>query len=291
METRSQWRNPFYFSKAERNGITVLCVVLSVIMGVRFYFLHQQRPPLNIVITPMEVGGDRPDSLPVSTMKKKEPQVQFVSFDPNQVTYKELKRMPLSPSQIRSLLGFRKAGGRFLFKQDVQRLRGMDSVTYSLMEDYIRLPERKAVEITPGKKVYAERRIEVVDINSADSATLESLPGIGAYLASRIVRYRKNLGGYNNPEQLLEIRNFRTETMEQIRPFLKVTKCEPCKLNVNMSDEKTLGNQPYIGFQLARRIVQYRSQHGNFKALEELLKVAGITPEIFQKLSPHLRVD
>ena len=47
---------------------------------------------------------------------------------------------------------------------------------------------------------------DMVELNSADSAALVELPGIGGYYAKQIIRFREKLwGSYANIEQLLEI--------------------------------------------------------------------------------------
>ena len=49
------------------------------------------------------------------------------------------------------------------------------------------------------------RKPLMVELNSADSTTLQLLHGIGPAFARRIVRYREKLGGFSNKEQLLEV--------------------------------------------------------------------------------------
>ena len=47
-------------------------------------------------------------------------------------------------------------------------------------------------------------------------------------------------------------------------------------LNINTASEEELATLPGIGGVLARRIVDYRTEHGPFEAEEDLLKVSGI---------------
>lgn len=47
---------------------------------------------------------------------------------------------------------------------------------------------------------------EPIELNSADSATLVQIRGIGPYYAAKIIRYRERLGGYYRTEQLKELR-------------------------------------------------------------------------------------
>jgi competence protein ComEA len=57
----------------------------------------------------------------------------------------------------------------------------------------------------------------VVDLNTADAAALESLPGVGPVLAARIVAYRDSAGPFASPEDLLRVRGVGQATLERFR--------------------------------------------------------------------------
>jgi DNA uptake protein ComE-like DNA-binding protein len=63
------------------------------------------------------------------------------------------------------------------------------------------------------------------------------------------------------------------------------------KININSTDATTLKAHPYIRWNLANAIVQYRSQHGEYKSLDELKQIAIITPEIFDRISNYLMIS
>ena len=46
---------------------------------------------------------------------------------------------------------------------------------------------------------------EPVDLNTADEAELDTLPGIGEALAGRIIAYREANGPFETVEELLEV--------------------------------------------------------------------------------------
>lgn len=64
----------------------------------------------------------------------------------------------------------------------------------------------------------------------------------------------------------------------------------PSILNVNRAPAGQLRWVPGVGPGTARKIVQYRSRHGDFKNLSDLQAVPGIGPKKFQKMAPHLEV-
>ncbi len=57
-----------------------------------------------------------------------------------------------------------------------------------------------------------------ININTADQALLELLPGIGPVYAQRIIVYRKQNGGFNNVDQLRKINGIGPKRLQKIRP-------------------------------------------------------------------------
>lgn len=70
--------------------------------------------------------------------------------------------------------------------------------------------------------------IEIIDLNTADAETLRSLPGIGEELARRIIEYRTQQGGFQDPSELLNIEGIGDKTYEALYPRVTVrTEEEP----------------------------------------------------------------
>ena len=62
----------------------------------------------------------------------------------------------------------------------------------------------------------------VVDINTADCDALETLPGIGAVLAQRILDYREQHGPFSDISELIAVKGIGEKTMDQLRPIITV---------------------------------------------------------------------
>jgi competence protein ComEA len=61
-----------------------------------------------------------------------------------------------------------------------------------------------------------------VDLNAADAATLDSLPGVGPSTAAAIIEHRERIGGFTSVEQLLDVRGIGEAKLEQLRSLVTV---------------------------------------------------------------------
>lgn len=64
----------------------------------------------------------------------------------------------------------------------------------------------------------------------------------------------------------------------------------PAKIDINSNSAAELVKLPKIGPALAKRIIEYRQQHGDFKKPTELKKVKGIGPKIYQQIQPYIYI-
>lgn len=62
-------------------------------------------------------------------------------------------------------------------------------------------------------------------------------------------------------------------------------------LDLNAATEEELAELPGIGEELARRIVEYRTEHGAFQTAEEVMEVSGIGEGRFAALEGRITVD
>lgn len=65
-------------------------------------------------------------------------------------------------------------------------------------------------------------RARQVDVNTADAAELEWLPGIGPSLANRIVAYRTQHGRFHHPEELRGVSGMGPHTFAAIKDSVVV---------------------------------------------------------------------
>lgn len=144
--------------------------------------------------------------------------------------------------------------------------------------------------IFPAKK---ERKkspnLEILNLNTADSISLEKLPWIGPVMAGRIIEYRKRLGGYLNIGQLKEIYGMREELFEKMIPRLTTDGVvNPIFLNTDTKEK--MGKHPYIGWHRARLIINYRQQHERFNSWQDVWKTMTFDSSSWLKARPYLNL-
>jgi competence ComEA-like helix-hairpin-helix protein len=139
--------------------------------------------------------------------------------------------------------------------------------------------------------VMHQRPLQVVNINAADTAAFIALPGIGSKLASRIVLFREKLGGFYSVEQIREVYGLQDSVFEKIKPALRCDASATKKIRINAVEKEELKSHPYIRWQLANILVQYRTMHGAFMSAADLRKIDNLDSAAIEKMLPYLTFD
>ena len=62
-------------------------------------------------------------------------------------------------------------------------------------------------------------------------------------------------------------------------------------ININTASQTELEQLPGIGVAMSQRIIDYRTQNGNFDSIDELQNVKGIGPKVFAKIKDFITVN
>ncbi len=132
------------------------------------------------------------------------------------------------------------------------------------------------------------KQILFVNLNTADTTTLQLLHGIGPSYARRIVRYRERLGGFVADSQLLEVYGFTPELLAHIRPYLEMDTSVRRKIAINRVGLKELARHPYVEYYQARDIVNLRSRGIVFHSEEDLRAIPSMADSTLARLRAYL---
>ncbi len=228
-------------------------------------------------------------------------------FDPNTASESELTDMGMRPKLAQTIIHYREKGGKFRTAEDLRKIYGMHEDELQALLPFARITE----DIKPGHSQMAihqpyaslERtpvmsehtpvapKVQIVEINAADSEALVSIRGIGPAFAKRIMQYRKKLGGFQKKEQLMEIFGIDPDRYEELKDQMTVNARLIHPININTATEDQLRTHPYIRWKSAKAIINYRAQHGNYTDLDQLREIQSIDYEAYQKMLPYLDIE
>ena len=136
-----------------------------------------------------------------------------------------------------------------------------------------------------------EHRRPTVELNTADTAELHLLYGIGPAFAGRIVRYRQRLGGFVRKEQLLEVYGMDTARYEGFADNVSIDSSRVTKLDINNATVEELRQHPYLDYYQARSLVNYRKCGNRLENMDDLLMVNLIDEETVRKLQGYIQFN
>ncbi|MER3497826.1 MAG: DNA-binding protein [Chitinophagaceae bacterium] len=220
--------------------------------------------------------------------------IQLFEFDPNQLPAEAWKTLGIKERTVRTIQNYLAKGGRFYKPEDLKKIYGLHEEDFNRLKPYIRIENRenKIVVNTSSEKQNKQTKpvykTTILDINTADTTAFIALPGIGSKLAARIVNFRDKLGGFYSIDQIAETYGLPDSTFQKIKSYLQIKNTEVKKININTATKDELKLHPYIKWNLANAIVEYRNQHGNYATLEDLKKISIITAADFEKIRFYL---
>lgn len=143
-----------------------------------------------------------------------------------------------------------------------------------------------------------------VNVNTASTSELESLPGIGPSKAAAIVAHRTDNGPFTSVDALTSVPGIGAKTVESLRSEAEVgdgttvTKgagssaasdggtSSASAVNINTASAGQLDSLPGIGPSKAAAIVADRDSKGTFASCDELSRVTGVGAKTVAQIKP-----
>jgi DNA uptake protein ComE-like DNA-binding protein len=304
---KNQIKSFFHFNKKQENAVFALIFIL-IILFLLNYFLPRLQKEKTYDYSAALQEIEEWQSTKVQPKQKTQSKEKYgkdkadrqlvlkpFPFDPNKLSRKKWLAMGMPKPIVQIILNYRKKGGKFKEREDLKKIYGLTPKMYSSLKDYIQIPENNSIannkKIEKPKKDTLRKVIPILDINTADSASLLQVPGIGPFYASQIVKYRKRLGGYCNMNQLKELYKMDSNRFYSISSYLKLEDSLLTPINLNSVDFKRLVHHPYVDYHTAKKIVQLRNKLGRFASLIELKKDSVLSEPQYQKLKMYFKVN
>lgn len=304
------------FTRKERTGIIVIgcLIVIFTFIPFLFPFFNQSKPADDTAFekeitalrfyedsgagyTERKYGFEKNNYFKNSSRKdnRNQPVGELFYFDPNSLPIAGWVKLGISERTAASIQKYTSKGGRFYRAEDIGKIWGLHPDQVERLLPFVRIekPPGKVYEPRDNRRPYQKqewqaRTFAPVDVNLADTAAFIVLPGIGSRLAQRIINFRTRLGGFYEIGQIGETYALPDSTFGKIKKYLILGSTAVKQLNINTATKDALKAHPYIRYNYANAIVEYREQHGKFESVSDLKRISIVTDEFFNKVLPYL---
>ncbi|RLD46361.1 MAG: hypothetical protein DRI86_03335 [Bacteroidetes bacterium] len=281
------------FNKAERRGIFILSSIVVLLLLYNIFGPFKKKKAKDFSEFEKEVvrfENAKDSLLSISKNKKKtynskypraKRKYNFHNFNPNLIDENDWVKMGLTSKQASSIIKFVSKGGKFYKPNDIRKLYCLSSAECDIIVPYVVI---KNADITQDTKAEFKEEYLQIELNSATQENLELVKGIGPSIAKGIIKYRSILGGFVQIEQLKEVYHIDSVKYKSIKNNFIIITDSISRININTADYYAIRRHPYISKQIAYEIIQYRGQKGDYKSIEDILKVKGVSDSLYQKI-------
>ena len=288
-----------FLSRSEKRGLLLLLFLLLCVCGGMLYVGMSERVGTSVQLSPEDVAELEAFATLTKERKKRQEevrmQVQTFPFNPNTADSMTLLRVGLKPWQVKNLMAYRRAGGRWKDADDFKRLYGLSDEEFQRLRPYVQIPPAvKEVYFTEHDRALQDSlhhlrpekftQLTVLDLNTVDTLTLRKIPGIGVGYSRSIVSYRERLGGFVSVAQLKDIEGLpaRIEEWFSVEEQVAVR-----TISINKSDFKTLVRHPYLSYEQVKVITTHIRKYGPLRSWKDLQLYPEFTPQDFERLTPY----
>lgn len=158
---------------------------------------------------------------------------------------------------------------------------------YTSTYDHTKPKKEEIIATTAKPQPSKTEEVVLLDLNGSSAEELQKVKGIGKVYSERIVKYREMLGGFSSVDQLVEVYGINQEVVKNLSSQLFI-RVPNDVFPINSDSVKTLMKHPYISYDLAWVIINYRRQNGDIKGFEDLKKIKAIDDSLLNKLRPYV---
>ncbi|MBN1116368.1 MAG: helix-hairpin-helix domain-containing protein [Bacteroidales bacterium] len=278
----------FSFTASEKRALVVLFSLIFILIILRLVLPLRKSDEVSFEFYSIE---DRSDFKPEGTKPAiaqfpnesfTNPEEIISPIDPNTASFNQFIEVGFSKFAASNIIKYRESGGFFKSKAELSKIYGVDTNNKFIIDNFIKIDSTLVTE-----KNFVTNPVNKISINRADSLALVKVPGIGPAFSSRILKYRRLLGGFYSFDQLKEVYGLPESIIKNAISYFDIDTSAIKQINLNKADFNELVSHPYISSYQAKAILKYRQVTGNISELEELIKSNLVTTDELQRLRPY----
>nr|WP_299034544.1 helix-hairpin-helix domain-containing protein [uncultured Tenacibaculum sp.] len=292
----------FWYNKRQRNGVFFLLLVIVVLQLIYVYVDFSSEKVEDVNKKELVAFQNTIDSLKRIEMDKRKP--KRYPFNPNYITDFKGYQLGMSAEEIDRLHNYRKQNKWINSVKDFKEVTKISDSLLAIISPYFKFPDwvvkrenqkkNKTAETSSFEKpIYSKvYKTSTNDINKATQQDFETVSGVGEVLATRIIKYRNKLQGYSLSSQLYEVWGLNKETAKEVLKIFKIID-KPIieKVNVNTATFKEVLKNPYIDYELCKKIFEYRDEMAELQNISELRNIKDFPLDKYDRIVIYLEAQ
>jgi DNA uptake protein ComE-like DNA-binding protein len=225
--------------------------------------------------------------------------LKIFPFNPNYITDYKGAQLGMSLVEIDKLLAFRKTGKFINSRKEFQKVTTISDALLNSISPYFKFPDwvverNQNMQLSSSRdtRLFAKKSKYILtstDINLAVKEDLKTINGIGEKLSERIIKYRSKLQGFSSLKQLYEVWGLDTEVVDKLLLVFKVINLPNIKkINVNTVSFRELLKNPYLDYELCKKIFEYKDEVAELQDISELKNIIDFPLELYDRIVLYL---
>lgn len=306
----SPLKDYFHYTRAERNGIVILLVLCIFLFGLPCLFPYFLKKDFKEIIFIESLPNNPPIAEKIAA-----PTAELFLFNPNTADFDTFIKLGLSAKQARTIINYRKKGGRFRHKKDLKKIYGLSTNTYERLAAYIQLPQASYAANIPKNipTAYSNNSFESktattplppfkcfpFNPNTATRTELEQL-GLSAKVVNTIINFR-NKAKFRKASDLSKIFGLSDNDYKRLKPYILLEKQQetapkiqafvpkiPVNIDINKATAEEWQKLSGIGPTFSQRIVKFRDKLGGFHSVDQVSETYHLPDSTFQAIRTYL---
>lgn len=276
MRVLQKLKSQLAFTHSEQAGILVLIGCIIVIGAVN-HFWPKSEALFDMKSAAIQNFTREMDSLRCVALEASKP--KKYPFNPNFISEYKSYLLGMSPGQFDRLRAFRDADKWIRSTAEFREVTGVSQKWLDTTAQWFKFPKPRfsASSGNSRKEIPSSQKM---DINSASAIDLQQVYGIGKVYGERIIKLRNQLGGFAGREELFAVYGIPPATIGRIWERFDVkTPRKIIKKRIDQASASDIATIPGISFDLAVQIWEFARNAEGIASLDELEKIADITPE------------